>query len=129
VGLGSGLSALSLLIFDRLSARGKNLATIDGKIDGLCEQVEAMESDLKVVDGLTATVRELTQEWRGIDGQNGYRAIIKESAHRIAEIEKRNWEIDAVRREDDRRSGGQHRREIDRVFERRSLPEEREGKD
>lgn len=131
VGLVAGSTALGLLIVDRLTARGKNLATISSKLDELCGQVADFEGKLEVVDGLAESVRELTQEWRGTPGNpNGYRAIIQENQRRLAAIEKRNYEIDAIKKardEDDRRSGGQHRRLMDRELN-NLMPEEREEK-
>lgn len=131
VGLVAGSLALTLLIVDRLTARGKNLAAIGGKIDTLCGQVDDMEGKLGAVDGLAESVRELAQEWRGTPGSdNGYRSIIRENQRRLAAIEKRNYEIDAIKRardEDDRRSGGQHRRQMDRELN-NLIPEDREEK-
>lgn len=130
VGLIAGSTALALLAVDRLTARGKNLATIDRKIDGLCSQISDMEGELKVVDGLADSVRELTQEWRGVLGDNGYRSRINRNSERITAIERRNYEIDAIKKardEDERRSGGQHRRLMDRELN-NLLPEEREEK-
>lgn len=128
VGLVTGTSALVVLVVDRLTARGRSLATIDRKIDGLCTQITDMEGELKVVDGLTESVRELTQEWRGVPGSdNGYRSIIRDNKRRIDAIERRNYGLDEVRKEDERRSGGQHRRQMDRELN-NLLPEEREEK-
>lgn len=129
VGLAAGTTALVYLFIDRLTARGKNLAIIAGKLDGLCGQVDDFEGKLAVVDGLAESVRELTQEWRGTPGSpNGYRAIIRDNQRRLDAIERRNTGIDAVQRareEDDRRGHGQHRRAMDRELN-NLLPEERE---
>lgn len=111
--------------YDWLTGRRKSLAVLDKKMDGLCEQITDMEGELKVVDGLSKSVQDLVYEWRGVDGSNGYKSIIRENQRRIGDIEKRNWQLDAVRQEDERRSGGQHRRAMDREMD-RSLPEERE---
>lgn len=126
VGLIAGSSALVLLIVDRLTARGKNLAVIAGKLDTLCGQVDDFEGKLQAVDGLVESVRELTQEWRGTPGSpNGYRAIIRDNQRRLDAIEKRNTGIDAIRDEDERRGGGKHRRYSDRELN-NLLPEDRE---
>lgn len=130
VGLIAGSTALGLLVVDRLTARGKNLATIDRKLDELCGKVDDMEGKLEVVDGLAGSVRELTQEWRGVLGDNGYRSRINRNSERITAIERRNTGIDAVQKardEDERRSGGQHRRAMDRELN-NLIPEEREEK-
>jgi hypothetical protein len=127
VGLIAGSTALVLLVVDRLTARGKNLATIDRKIDGLCGDIEDMKDELKAVDGLAKSVQELTQEWRGVGDNNGYRALIRDSSRRIRVIEERNNRLDAVREEDERRSGGQHRRLMDEELS-KILPEKREEK-
>jgi hypothetical protein len=125
-----GLGAFVILIWDRITGRTKNIVNVENKIDGLCDQVADMEGELKVVDGLATTVRELVFEWRGIDGENGYKSIIRENSRRIFEIEKRNTGIDAVRKAHDddlRRSGGQQRRQSDRELN-NLLPEDREEK-
>lgn len=128
MGLATGTTAIVVLVVDRLTTRGKNLATIDRKLDGLCDQITDMEGELKVVDGLAESVRELTQEWRGVPGSdNGYRSIIRANQRRLDAIEKRNDGLDAVRKEDERRSGGQHRRLMDRELN-NLIPEEREEK-
>ena len=114
VGLLAGSTALGLLVVDRLTARGKSLAKLDTKIDTLCDRIDDMDGRLKVVDGLAETVGELVFEWRGVDGNNGYKSIIREHDRRLDEIQQRNLRIDAIREEDDRRSGGKHRRMMDR---------------
>lgn len=112
-----GLVACVILLWDRIVGRGKSLAMIDGKIDQLCEEIGDMDARLKVVDGLSQSVRELTQEWRGVRGDNGYLSVIRNNAERITRIERRNDKIDAVREEDERRSGGLQRREMDRALD------------
>jgi hypothetical protein len=130
--MGWGAFIISLLTFgivtwDRVVNRGKSLQAIDGKIDHLCEQIDDMEGNLEVVDGLAESVRELTQEWRGVAGDNGYRSIIRENSQRLTAIEKRNDKIDAVREEEMRRGGGHQRRHMDRELN-NLMPEEREEK-
>jgi hypothetical protein len=131
IGLGGFVIAVltfAIVLFDRVIGRGRALATIDGKIDRLCAQIEDVESRMDVVDGLAESVRELTQEWRGVPGSdNGYRNIIRENRDRIAAIEKRNDKIDAIREEDLRRGHGQQRRHADRELN-NLLPQEREEK-
>lgn len=122
-----GFVACAILIWDRVIGKGKSLQSIDGKIDHLCEQIEDMESRLEVVDGLSESVRELTQEWRGVSGDNGYRSIIRRHDQEILGIQRRNDRIDAVRDEDLRRSHGQQRRTMDRELN-NLMPEEREEK-
>lgn len=100
---------------------------IDGKLDTLCADVEELDSRLDVVDGLADSVRELTQEWRGVDGTNGYKSIIRRHDSELIEIRRRNDRLDAVREEDERRSGGQHRRKMDRELN-NLIPEQREEK-
>lgn len=111
------LIACGVLVWDRLLGKGRAAAGLNGKIDNLCEKIEDMEGRLEVVDGLSRSVTELLFEWRGVDGNNGYKSIIRDNRNRIEKIEKRNDAIDAVRKEDERRSGGLHRREIDRVLD------------
>jgi hypothetical protein len=130
VGLIAGSTALTLLIVDRLTARGKSLAKLDNKIDGLCDRIDDMDGRLTAVDGLAKTVGELVYEWRGVDGENGYKSIIRNDHRRIDAIEKRNNIIDALKQahdDDIRRSGGQQRRQSDREIN-NLLPEDREEK-
>lgn len=122
---GTLATAVGKTAYDWLTGRRKSLAVLDKKLDGLCEQINDMEGELKVVDGLGQSVRDLVYEWRGLDGNNGYKSIIKSNQERIRLIEKRNDKIDAVREEDERRGGGQHRRLMDRELN-NLLPEERE---
>jgi hypothetical protein len=122
-----GFVACVVLVWDRILGKGKALAVIDGKLDRLSNQVEEVEGRLSVVDGLAESVRELTQEWRGTPGSdNGWRSIVREHDREITAIKKRNYGLDAVREEDERRSGGQHRRRMDDELS-RVLPEKREG--
>jgi hypothetical protein len=120
-----GFIACAILVWKEVIGKGRSLATIDGKIEHLCKQVDDMEGRLGVVDGLADSVRELTQEWRGVTGDNGYRSIIRENSRRIGAIERRNDKIDAVREEELRRGGGQQRRHMDRELN-NLMPEERE---
>lgn len=124
------LIACGVLVWDRIAGKGKATADLKSDIRELCGKIEDMEGRLEVVDGLTVSVRELVFEWRGVDGKNGYKSIIRSNESRITDIEKRNYIIDAVknaRDEDERRSGGQHRRAMDRELN-NLLPEEREEK-
>jgi hypothetical protein len=125
-----GLIACAILVWEKITGRTKSIVGVENKLDHLCGQIEDMEGKLEVVDGLADSVRELTQEWRGVSGDNGYRSMIKDDHRRIDAIEKRNDIIDALkeaRDEDDRRSGGLHRRKFDRELN-NLLPEEREEK-
>lgn len=122
-----GFIACAILIWDRVIGKGKSLANLDNKIDGLCEKIEDMEGKLVVVDGLSRSVGELVFEWRGVDGSNGYKSIIRRHDQEIIAIQRRNDRIDAVREEDLRRSHGQQRRSMDRELN-NLLPEEREEK-
>lgn len=119
-----GLIACLILVWDRVIGKGRAIE----KMDKLIEKIEDVEARLEVVDGLAASVRELIQEWRGAPGSdNGYRRDIRENTRAIAEIVRRNDRLDAIREEDERRSGGQHRRLMDRELN-NLLPEKREGR-
>lgn len=122
-----GLIACSILVWEKVIGKGKSLANIDNKIDDLHEKFADVEARLDVVDGLTRSVSELVFEWRGIDGTNGYKSIIKRHDKELIEITRRNDKLDAVREEDERRSGGQHRRLMDRELN-NLIPEKREDK-
>jgi hypothetical protein len=120
--------------YDWLTGRRKSLSVLQGsvsavdrKVEGLCEQIADMEGELKVVDGLSKSVGDLLYEWRGVDGSNGYKSIIKRHDREIIDIRRRNDRIDAVREEDERRSGGKQRRHMDRELN-NLMPEEREEK-
>jgi hypothetical protein len=103
--------------YDWFTGRRKSIVALDKKMDDVCGKIEDMEGKLIVVDGLSRSVGELVFEWRGVDGTNGYKSIIKRHDREILAIQRRNVGIDAVREEDERRSGGQHRRHMDRVLE------------
>lgn len=108
-----GLIATAILLWDRITGRGKSIANLDNKIDTLCRQTDEMEGRLTVVDGLTRSVQELVFEWRGIDGNNGYKSIIRDHEKRLDAIEDRNREIDAIAKHERERQqdyGGPERR-------------------
>lgn len=118
--------------YDWLTGRRKSLAALqdsikalDRRMDNFGGKIDDLEGRLEAVDGLATSVRELTQEWRGVAGDNGYKNIIRENTRAIADIVRRNDRLDAIREEDERRSGGQHRRKMDRELD-RLLPEKRE---
>lgn len=116
-----GLGTFAILVWDRVVGKGKSLATIDGKIDNLCEKVEEVQQTQTIMDGhldtLSREVQSLTSEWRGFDGNNGARSVIRKHTEQIAQIVKRNERLDAIREEDIRRSGGQSRRAMDREMD------------
>jgi hypothetical protein len=130
-------TAVGKTAYDWFTGRRKSLTSMQGsigavdrKVDSLCGQIADMEGDLKVVDGLSRSVGELLYEWRGVDGSNGYKSIIKRHDHELIEIRRRNDKIDAVREAheaDLQRSGGVQRRRSDRELN-NLLPEEREEK-
>lgn len=122
------LIACGVLVWDRVAGKGKATADIQNDIKDLCGKIEDMEGRLEVVDGLTTSVRELVFEWRGVDGNNGYKSIIKHDHLRIDAIEKADSIIEAVKKardEDEQRSGGLHRRKSERELN-NLIPEERE---
>lgn len=119
-----GLIACGILVWEKITGRTKSITNVENKLDQLCSQVDDLEGKLEVVDGLADSVRELTQEWRGVSGDNGYKSIIKRHDLELLAIQRRNDRLDAVREEDERRSGGLHRRKIDREFD--NLREEKE---
>jgi hypothetical protein len=128
--------------FDWWTGKRKSLTALQGSIHGVevkmekvCEKIDDMEGRFEVVDGLSHSISELVYEWRGIDGTNGYKSIIKRHDQELIEVRRRNDRIDAVtedklRRvhdEDLRRSGGIERRYSDRELN-NLMPEEREDK-
>ncbi len=116
-----GLGTFGILVWDRVIGKGKSLAGVSGKIDRLGEQMEDVENTQKVMDGhletLSNDVRTLTQEWKGFDGTNGARNVLREHTKQIALILERNTKLDAVREIERERAGGQHRRLMDRVMD------------
>lgn len=118
--------------YDWITGRRKSLTALQEstketgrKVEQLCEKVEEMEGQLLAVDGLSESVRGLTQEFRGENGQNGWRSIIKDNSKRLTEIEKRHDRLEWLREQDEKRSGGQHRRLADREIS-NLIPEKRE---
>lgn len=120
-----GLIACVILIWDRVIGKGKAEQKVTEKIDDLSEKLEDLEGRLEVFDGLGRSVSELVYEWRGIDGRNGLKSVLREQGQHLTEIQRRNNRLDAIREEDERRSGGQRRRLIDRELD-NLLPEKRE---
>lgn len=134
--------AVGKTAYDWLTGRRKSLASVQAsitKLDGevtqmnsnLCGKLEDVENTQGVMDKtlerVSKDVGDLVYEWRGIDGSNGYKSIIRRHDSELIDIRRRNDRIDAVRDEDLRRSGGQQRRHIDRELN-NLLPEEREEK-
>jgi chromosome segregation ATPase len=115
---------------------GRSLATIDGKLDRICEQYDEHEDTLKVIDShldtLSQDVRDLKKAWRGEDGTNGAKSLLTNHELRIREIEKRNYFIDeTARREREKYQGPERRHDTRRERDRDInglMPEEREDK-
>jgi hypothetical protein len=99
-GLVFGGGSFLILIFDRIVGRGKSLQGLDNKISDLCDRMEDVEETLKIMDShqesLSTNVQALTHEWRGVDGKNGWKSIVRLLRHEVTEIQKRNLAIDAV---------------------------------
>ena len=99
-GLIFGGGSFLILIFDRIVGRGKSLQGLDSKIERLCEEVNDFKETQTVMDGhlstLSASVRSLTQEWKGDDGTNGYKSLVRQLLLDVKQIMDRNTRIDAI---------------------------------
>jgi hypothetical protein len=135
-------AAAGKTLYDWLTGRRKSLVAMTSSItqldsevkqmnENLCGKLEEVENTQSVMDGnlkrISKDVGDLVYEWRGLDGTNGYKSIIRRHDSELIDIRRRNDRIDAVREEDLRRSGGQQRRHLDRELN-NLMPEEREEK-
>lgn len=95
-----GTGAFTILLWDRITNRGKSLSTLQNSINNLCEKIDGLETTQSVMDthlsSLSDAVRGLTYEWRGVDGSNGAKNTLKDHEKRLGLIEKRHGGIDAV---------------------------------
>ena len=124
-----GIISFFFLVFDRVTNRGKNLATLTGKIDGLCEKMEDFEHTQAVmdtrIDTLTGAVRDLTFELKGTDGTNGMKSIVREHTRQLKTINDRNLVRDEIERRDrENYPGPERRKDVRREIDR---PDEGEG--
>ena len=145
--MGWGGFVISLLVFamqvwQKVTQRGKSLATLDGKLDRICEDVEEMKETSKVMDAhldtLSTAVRDLQHVWKGPDGTNGAKSklaahdvVLGDHSGRLTRIERRNDIIDEIERRQRENYNGperrqDYRRETDKEVLGRVLPEERE---
>lgn len=111
-----------LLVYDRITGKGKSIQTIDDKIERLCEQVQDFEETQKVMDGhlssLSKNVGSLTQEWQGVDGKNGWKSVIRQMQRELTEVVRWKERKDAIaeyEKEQLRRTGRSPERVRDRL--------------
>lgn len=101
LGLLFGAVSCGLLVLDRFTGRGRHDQRIEGKVDALTEEVAEIKQAQGIADkhvhALGKNVEKLVQEWRGVDGTNGYRSILRGLVPRVEAIEIRNTRIDAVK--------------------------------
>lgn len=125
-----GLIAVLVLIYDRMTGRGRSLVSIDSSINGLCTSVDQLKAAQSVeqeeVEEVVQSLRDFLIEWRGLDGTNGFKALIRANTKMIEEIISRNTKIDAVRAHDQKMSGGKHRRVMDKVLDEENANKETE---
>lgn len=99
-GLIFGGGSFVILLWDRLVGKGRSVQKLEGKIDDLCDDFSDFKETAKVMDAhldsLSTNVQALTHEWRGVDGKNGWKSIVRALRHEVTEIQKRNLARDAV---------------------------------
>lgn len=95
-----GLGAFGILLWDRITGRGRSLAAIDGKIDRLSEQVGELGGTQKIMDGhlasLSTAVGQLTYEVKGVDGLNGLKGKVRDLGEDVQSIQVRNAKMDVL---------------------------------
>lgn len=95
-----GLGAFAILLWDRVKGKGRSLAGIENSIKGISEDCSELKSAQKIMDGLllslTGDVRELKFEIKGVDGQNGMKALLREHSSEIEAIHVRNRKADIL---------------------------------
>lgn len=116
-----GLVACGTLLYDRVFGKGKTAKSLDDKIERLCEAVERIETAQGNLDTdvreVSQAVRDFLIEWKGLEGTNGWRSVIRQNSKDIKKILDRNLRIDAVRQRDREEGGGQRRRAMDQVLD------------
>lgn len=102
------LLPLGFLVFDRIWGRGRHEQRMESDLKQLCKDFEDFKreefTELKDTVGimdehlssLSSNVQTLTLEWKGVDGKNGWKSIVRALKHDVTEIQKRNLQIDAV---------------------------------
>lgn len=110
------------LLFDRIFGRGRTSQRMESKVEEMCNDlVSARAYGLKDHQIIRKVERDLTAhilEWRGVEGNNGYRSILREIQIEVKRISQRNERIDAVtavEEEQMRRQGLHEKRLRDRV--------------
>lgn len=113
-----GLVACGILLWDRVAGKGRSLAGIENSIRGISEDCGELKSAQRIMDGLllslTGDVRELKFEIKGVDGQNGMKALLRQHSSEIESIHVRNRKADilaAIYERELKNYGGPERRE------------------
>jgi hypothetical protein len=100
-GLVLPLLTLGFLVFDRVFGRGRSVQKMESKLEELCADVKELQETNGIMDAhiasLSTNVLALTHEWRGVDGQNGWKSIVRILRQEVTMINDRNSRIDAVR--------------------------------
>lgn len=129
------IATFLFLVYDRVFGKAKAIAKVDGNIERLteklqsldtrlCSQIEDVEQTQKVMDGHLATlstnVRDLAREWQGVDGQNGWKSIVRKIREEVTSLNDDKKERDAIakhEREQMREHGRRPQRLRDRLDE------------
>ena len=102
------LLPLGFLVYDRIWGRGRHEQRVESALNQLSKDFEAFKkgefAELNEtvtvmdnhLDSLSTNVLALTHEWRGVDGNNGWKSTVRELKHQVALIKERNDKIDAV---------------------------------
>lgn len=119
IGSLTGLVGFAVLMYEKITGKGRKLEAIDGSIKNLGLKIEAVELTDKIIDtkldSLTSIVTDLDHEVRGVKGDNGIKAAVKECRSEIEKIHVRNRKMDVL---------GARFKEVMRQYE---GPERREG--
>jgi hypothetical protein len=116
VSLVISLSIFAMLVFDRVTGRGKSLAVVDAKIDRLSDDMKEAKATAKVMDAHLDTISDATgrmaYELKILNGQT------RRNTTDIKEVQLRNSKMDPLadrvqrhleRDEEERREAMRHR--------------------
>lgn len=114
-----GLGAFGILIWDRVTGRTRSIVGLENKIDKLTEKFDDFEVTQGVMDKhlktLSDSVRDLTFEWKGVEGANGARAVIRQHGAQLRSLEDWRNREDFIAERERELGRGQRRRARDRL--------------
>lgn len=93
-------STMAVLLYDKIAGKSKSVQRMETQLERLQSEVEDLNSTQLIlsnhIKSLHETLMKLTYQLSGVDGQNGARGDIKEIRQELAEIQRRNREMDIL---------------------------------